>query len=65
MVVKPEARKPAICDAFKPLALPILPLQKIIAVADDARAEPAANCNRIISAQPARQARKPAASAQL
>ena len=64
-MVMPEARNPAICDEVNPLALPILPLQKIIAVAADARAEPAANCNRIISARPARQADKTPASAQL
>ena len=32
MVFMPEARKPVICDAVKPLALPMPPLQKIIAV---------------------------------
>jgi hypothetical protein len=37
MVVNPEARKPLICDAVNPLTLPMLPLQKIIAVVADAR----------------------------
>jgi hypothetical protein len=36
IVVKPEARRPLICAVVSPLALPTLPLQKIIAVAAEA-----------------------------
>jgi hypothetical protein len=44
IVVMPEARKPLICEVVKPLALPMPPLQKIIAVAAaDTREEPASN----------------------
>ena len=64
MVVMPEARKPVICDAVKPLALPMLPLQKIIAVAADTRCMLAARSNRKISAQPARQTSGRAGTAQ-
>jgi hypothetical protein len=33
IVFMPEARKPLICEAVKPLAFPMPPAQKIIAVA--------------------------------
>jgi hypothetical protein len=36
MVVIPEALKPLICEVVNPLALPMLPLQKMIAVVADA-----------------------------
>ena len=32
IVVRPEARKPLICAVVRPAALPMVPLQKIIAV---------------------------------
>ena len=41
MVVKPDALNPLICEADRPLALPMLPLQKIIAVVADTRCAPA------------------------
>jgi hypothetical protein len=44
--VKPEARKPLICEEVKPLALPMLPLQKIIASAAGARDGQATNWNK-------------------
>jgi len=41
MVLKPDALNPLICEVVRPLVLPMLPLQKIIAVVADARCGPA------------------------
>ena len=46
IVVKPDALKPLICEEDKPLALPMLPLQKIIAMVADTRCGPANIWNR-------------------
>jgi hypothetical protein len=45
-VFMPEARKPVICAAVKPLALPMPPLQKSIAVVAAAGDGPANNSSK-------------------
>ena len=37
MAVKPDALKPLICEVVRPFVLPMLPLQKIMAVAAEIR----------------------------
>jgi hypothetical protein len=47
MVVMPDALTPLICAVVKPLALPMLPFLKIIAVAAVARCELATDRSRL------------------
>jgi hypothetical protein len=57
MVSKPDALNPLICDVVNPLALPMLPLQKIIAVVAEAFGPAISNASNIVETSDKRMTR--------